>query len=401
MHKNMKHILWTFSSVGYSHMFRDILAMTQLREIIDVEIDVLAPPPLCNHPALNAFNVLPESKNIRSSGTVYDAAFRDRPGDYDLIHFIKEDGRYYESDCSVFNRILSEKTYDLVFGDESFWLITGISMNWVPKRFLFAYMSEFLGMHQMSSRAEDEMFFRMKNSQFLLSTNFMDKFLYIGSSADIPDEPFGKGLPNQRRWAERHCTYVDSIVKFPAGICADKTALRMKLALPANRRIFLFMTYFVGDHFRKTFQKLIESTINDIQKDDPSAFFIIVNPDLQPFSDENQIVTDFISDAYQYYTACDMVLSQAGLSKATELSLSGTPFILIPPDYHFEAEYLLGIKLKNSFRGGKMVLLRDTTPKSLYEEIVGIMGTREPVIPIPSNDGSQVASIIRSMLESN
>lgn len=160
----MKHILWTFSSVGYSHMFRDMLVMTRLRELIDVEIDVLAPPPLCTHPSLGAFNVLPDSKNIRSSGRVYEAVFRDRPGDYDLIHFIKEDGRYYEANCSVFNKLISDKTYDLVFGDESFWLITGISMNWIPKNFLFAYMSEFVGMHQMSSLAEDEVFFRMKNS---------------------------------------------------------------------------------------------------------------------------------------------------------------------------------------------------------------------------------------------
>lgn len=229
----------------------------------------------------------------------------------------------------------------------------------------------------------------------------MDNFFYIGSSTDVPDKPFGKGLPNQRQWAERHCTYVDSIVKCPTDISTDKSELRKKNALPINRRIFLFMTYFVGNHFRESFQKLIEGTIHEIQKDDPSAFFIIVNPDLQHYSDENMIITDFINDAYQYYTACDMVISQAGLSKATELSLSGTPFILIPPDYHFEAEYLLGIKLNNYFRGGKMLLLRNTTPKILYEEIVCIMSNREPVIPIPSNDGSQVASIICSMLEVN
>lgn len=372
--------------------------MSRLREMIDVEIDVLAPPPLHRHEALSTFSVLPESSELRSSGAIYESVFKDAVGYYDLIHFIKEDGPHYPHDCSLLGKVLMDRKYDLIFADEAFWLLTGLSMNWVSKNFTIVYMSDFIGMHSMSSCPEDEVFFRTKNAQFLLATSFLDKFIFLGSPDDVPDITLGKTLPNQRTWARRNCTFMNSVVKPYTAESLDRQTVRKSLSLPEKSTIYLFMVYFIGTDFRKRLQRIFCDTIKAIRTEDPSAYVILVNPDLEEFSNEEGQTVKFLKNAYLYNTAANFVVAQAGLAKATELSNSGTPFLLIPPDRHFEAELLLGFRLKNEYRGGKMLLLRNLSPEALCSEIRTVMESREPITPIQADDGSQIAALLVNML---
>ena len=89
-----------------------------------------------------------------------------------------------------------------------------------------------------------------------------------------------------------------------------------------------------------------------------------------------------------------MVVTQSGYGKVAELSALGIPFIAVPLDYHFEQEYLMAHRLDH-YGAGKLITLRDYTPRHIAEIVKQLMNTNPAKIEVDM--GMEVAEIILNM----
>jgi len=391
-----KRILWALSSVGYGHLFRDIPVIDKLIYMANVEIDILVPAPLYSHRILDSYNVLEDSRALKSSGVVYENVFRDKENTFDLYEFIIEDAKYHLNDCEVTKKLMERKSYNLIVADEAFWLLTGFSMGWLEKSAPFVYMAEFVGMKCMEKTPVKENFFRIKNSQFIYTKQKMDLMIYWGFLHEIPDEEFGKGLPNQLLWVKDNCYCAKPIFRLKKTGLPDKKEVKDKMGFQNGSKLFLGIASGVAKSFNLKLCELLEECFDLIRSSEKDASFIILCKDKDKTTKRDFIqYFDYLDNLLEYMWISDVVITQAGLSKIVELLSLGVPFISIPMDYHFEQEFYIGQRLKNYRNQARHLLLRELSPEILYGNIKELIGLKDAEkVKLEVDDGTEVARLI-------
>lgn len=380
-------ILWAVSSVGKGHVIRDMVIVNQLQSTADVEVDWLAPDPAGNFLRERGYNVLACSSQLSGSGKVYHQVFKDCTDEFNLIEYIRKDTKLHQNDFEISARAWSGKTYDLIVGDEAFWLLTGFSSNLSKKPAPFVFLTDFLGVKAMQPRIGDMITAWFNNLKYTMSHLGPDVYIYIGNLEGIPNERFGFLLPNRRSWAKTHCQFVKPIVSFDPDALPNKKTLRKELGLPVDKRIFIAVVGPEGDHEYRRDQ--IEDVFECLKVDFPHAHFILVGPEAgtKTWIHHHR----YLENLYQYFAASDFALIQSGYGKTIELSALGVPFIAIPLDYHFEQEYLMAHRLKNDGLG-KLITLRNHSPEEIAKEAKESLKQQGGSIPV--DDGTEIASII-------
>ena len=379
-------ILWAVSSVGKGHIMRDIAIVTQLRRMTDAEIDWLAPDPAGEFLASRGYRVLECSAQLAGSGKTYAAVFATCTDEFNLMDYIRAETRLHMHDFNVSAQCWRTGAYDIIVGDEAFWLLTGFSSKPSAKPAPFVFLTDFIGTRAMRPRLRDMFTAWYNNCGFALSFRGPDVYIYIGSPGEIPAERFGLLLPSRRKWAQRHCRFVKPIVNFDPESLADKKALRTQLGL-AEDKVFLAIVGPEGDHARRLAQ--LEKVFEVLRADFPAAHFIVVSP-----ADGTKQWIEYhryLDKLYEYFAISDFVVIQSGYGKVAELSSLGVPFIAIPLDYHFEQEYMMAHRLKH-FGVGRLMTLRDHPPGIIAREIKEAVAKEVQRVPVDA--GSEVAGII-------
>jgi UDP:flavonoid glycosyltransferase YjiC (YdhE family) len=380
-------ILWAVSSVGKGHLMRDIAIVNQLQRMADVEIDWLIPDPGGEFMRSRGYTVLDHSGLLSGSGKVYAQVFAGSSNVINLMRYIKADTRLHKHDFLVSKKAWEDKTYDVIVGDEAFWLLTGFASRWAIKPAPFIFLTDFIGVKSLKPSMKDNLFAWYNNLKFTMSFLGPDTYIYIGDAEEIPDEPMGFLLPCRRAWARRNCRFVKPVVGFDPEALPDKSTLRKQLGLPVHTTLFIATVGPEGDTEKRTAD--IESVLELLQSNYPDAHFVMVSPDA---GRKSWIQYNGYLDAlYKYFAAADFVLTQAGYGKVAELSALGIPFIAIPLDFHFEQEYVMAHRL-NHYGVGKIVTLRNHSPETIAAMALQLMGQGGRRVSV--DDGTEVARII-------
>ncbi len=391
------NILFSCSTVGLSHIKRNLLLIEEFHNNPNYSIDILLSKNLNDHESLKKYNVLPESIELKSNGQIHDEVLSNaKTGDWDLTEFIRLDSKFHKHDCEITNKVLKRKKYHFVIADEAFWFLTGLSMDWIEKDFTFIYSSEFIGMINMKPDPKIDNYYRIKNFEFLMSTKKMDHFIYYGKILDIPDIPFGRNLPNQREWAIKNCIFASP--ELPQKTKSDKNDLHLELSVPSDKKVYLLIAYSSSNEFNKKLYSLALECFLLINKTSVNNHFI--------FYTFNEFVTGLPSNfqhvkpsshLYKYMQISDFVISQAGILKLLELLELKKNSIIIPHDYHFEQEYWMKRRILYT-TGIEHCLLRELTPESLYETIVKLEKDEvsDPFYEMDRNKGNIIKDIIYS-----
>lgn len=380
-------ILWVVSSVGKGHVMRDLAIVNRLQNMADVEVDWLAPDPAGSFLQDRGYNVLECSSQLAGSGKAYKQAFKGCTGEFNLVNYIRLDTKLHHHDFEVSRQAWENKAYDVIVGDEAFWLLGGFGSNQSSKPAPFIFMTDFIGMKAMRFRIADVLTVWYNNLQFTMSHFGPDVYVYIGYADEIPAERLGFLLPGGRTWAKQHCRFVKPIVGFDPGTLAGKKDLRNRLGLPEDNRIFLAVLGPEGNYAYRAGQ--IESTFELLRQDFPEACFILVGP--EPSTKEYIQYYPYLDKLYEYFAVSDCVLIQSGYGKVVELSALGVPFIAIPLDYHFEQEYVMAHRL-NHYGTGKLVTLRNHSPQELAQEVKVALEKQGQRVPV--DVGDEVSRII-------
>jgi len=380
-------ILWAVSSVGKGHVARDLALVCQLKKLADVEIDWLAPDPAGDFLRERGFNVLECSSRLAGSGKAYEKVFSGCTNEFNLMKYTRADTSLHRHDFRISSAAWKDNNYDLVVGDEAFWLLSGFAKRWGEKPSPFIFLTDFIGTKAMRSRPADLFTAWFTNLQFSFSHMGPDIYLYIGDAEEIPDEKLGFLLPGRKKWAQKHCRFVRPIANFDQNSIQDKSSIRKKLDLPEQTRLFTAIIGPEGNYRQRL--SIIEQVFEILKGDFSETYFIITCPEK---GNKNWIhYHQFIDDLYQYFAASDFVVSQSGYGKVIELSSLGTPFIALPLDYHFEQEYVMRFRLEH-YGTGKLVTMRDHTPQSIAAIIKQTIDVKTSKLDVGT--GAEVADII-------
>lgn len=385
-------VLWALSSVGKGHIMRDFAIVNQLKRIIDVDIDWLAPYPANTFIRSYGFNVLECSSLLEGSGKIYEQVFSNCSDEFNLIDYISADTKLHRQDFSVSLTAWKKNKYDLIIADEAFWLLSGFGSGWSEKPCPFIFLTDFVGTKPMHFRIRDIFISWINNLKFSFSFHVPDIFIYIGNEREIPDDSLGFLLPNRRNWAQNHCNFVKPIVNFDPKSIESKNQIRKKLNLPEGRKIFLATVGPEGNFIQRI--SVIEEVFENLKQDFPDAFFIINGSE----SGTKCWIHyhKYLDGLFNYFAASDFVITQSGYGKIVELCALGIPFIAIPLDFHFEQEYIMRHRL-DYYGVGKIVTMRDNNPKSITKIVRQIMNVNIPGIEV--DKGYEVSKIILDFMK--
>ncbi|MBN2297625.1 MAG: hypothetical protein JXM72_03475 [Deltaproteobacteria bacterium] len=373
---------------------RDIAIVSQLQRMADVEVDWLAPSPAGGFLTDKGYHVLECSNQLAGSGKVYDQVFKDCTYEFNLINYIRMDTKLHLHDFRISTQAWKSKKYDVIVGDEAFWLLSGFCLHLSPKPAPFVFLTDFIGVKAMRYRVGDILTAWLNNLMYTRSYIGPDEYVYIGDVREIPDERFGLLLPSRQRWAQRHCRFVKPIVNFNPDTSADRKIIRNQLGLPEDKLIFLAVIGPEGDYTHRMSQ--IEKTFELLKQDFSDAHFIMVGPEMgiKRWVQYHR----YLEKLHEYFAASDLVLIQSGYGKVVELSALGIPFIAIPLDYHFEQEYVMAHRM-NHYGTGKLMTLRHNTPDEIAAEAEGSL--KSEIRRISVDIGTEVGNIILATTKSN
>ena len=196
-------ILWAVSSVGKGHVIRSLTIAGKLKSMSDADIHWLVPAPAEPFMQQRGCNVLPISSRLDGSGKAYDQVFADCTDEFNLMDYIRVETKLHKPDFMVSREAWENTAYDVIVGDEAFWLLSGFSSKWGQKPAPFVFITDFIGTRAMRRRISDILTAWKNNLGFSFSYMGPDRYIFIGSPEEIPDESFGPFLPNRRQWAQK------------------------------------------------------------------------------------------------------------------------------------------------------------------------------------------------------
>jgi len=144
----------------------------------------------------------------------------------------------------LFDDVVRDTTYDLWVGDECWEIDYFLHENPERKIAPYVFMTDVIGFlptdpgdpreaelcadYNADSIEKRERFPRLR-----------DLSMFIGSFDELPDIPFGPGLPGIRSWSRRWFCSVPYVVPFNPGAYRDRARLRRRLGYPQDQPLLV------------------------------------------------------------------------------------------------------------------------------------------------------------------
>ena len=397
-------ILWISSPIGLGHVKRDLTIADEMRrQKPDVRIDWLAIDPVksflenrgeCIHP-MSEF-MWDESGHFERHGTASFAL--------NATEAYWEMDKLLNNNFMVFTDVLDETPYDLVVGDESWEVFDNLHYNPSLKKAPFVFMTDFVGLTPVNQDQTRQAHVYNVNGSWVekweIHRKVTDLAIFIGNRGDIPDTPFGEGLPNRRQWAKEHFEFSGYVLSFDPAYYSDRQTLRENLGFSREDKILLVAVggTSVG---RPLIEKCLEAQ-PALQDSIPGIRTVVMcGPRIDPASFDNYENVEFkafVSEPVELYAACDIAVIQGGLATAMELTALNQPFLYFPLKEHFEQQDFVPYRLER-YQAGIRMDFDETDPARLAETIVENIGKSINYQPVNTDGAKKAASLILGVLK--
>ncbi|WP_372733056.1 glycosyltransferase, partial [Novosphingobium sp.] len=105
----------------------------------------------------------------------------------------------------------------------------------------------------------------------------------------------------------------------------------------------------------------------------------------------------FVPNLPKLLAACDLAILQGGLSTCMELTASGTPFIHVPLQNHFEQLVHVPSRLRN-YAAGLQMSFHDLTPDALEAAVSIELAKAITIIPVERDGATRAAAMLAKLL---
>jgi UDP:flavonoid glycosyltransferase YjiC (YdhE family) len=403
-----RKVLFISGSGGLGHVTRDLAIARALREAVaGVEIRWLAAPPASDVIEEAGEELLPQAKNWADE-TVIGAdmsrreAGRGRRFRLNVLDWFWAAKPQHRQNVGVFRDVIADRPFDLVIGDETYEIIMAIRARRVRVSVPFVMIYDFIGVDPMTRNPLEHIGAYVVNRRW--AYGYRRAFdapvttCFIGEAEDIPDRPFGLGLPNRRRWAEERCHILGYVLPFDLASCRDKAVMRRKLGYGEEPLVVCAVG---GWGVGKELLDLCVESYPLVKERVPGLRMVLVGgPRLEfraPSEETGLEIRGYVPSLFEHFAASDLVVTQGGGTSTLELTALRRPFLYFPLEGHFEQQFHVAKRLERHGAGVRM-RFSTTTASDLAEKIVEHIGEEVTYRAIPVQGAERLSEIVGRLL---
>ncbi|MGQ0551322.1 MAG: alpha/beta fold hydrolase [Armatimonadota bacterium] len=399
-----RRALFISSSIGLGHVQRDIAVARELRAIIpDLEIHWWA-----QHPATQVLEAAGERMHPMSHLQALESAhWEEESSQHDLHAFyaFRCMDEIFCANFMLFHDITRETPYDIWIGDEAWEVDYFLHENPELKCAPFVFMTDvigFLPVDPENDPREIELCADYNAEMIEQRARFpyvRDLSLYIGDYEELPDAPFGPGLPNIRDWARRWFEPVGYIVPFAPEAYQDTEALRARLGYGGGYP--LLMAAVGGTAVGRDLLRHVAESVPLIREEVPDARMVMVTgPRIDPREipdAEGLEKRPYVHNLFEHLACADAAVVQGGLSTTMELVATRRPFAHVPLRRHWEQNHYVDYRLAH-YGARHRLDFADATPERLARTFRELLRTPVAYRQPPGDSARRAAKRIASLL---
>lgn len=393
-------VLYISGSIGLGHAGRDLAIANALRwRRSDVELEWLAGEPAARMLTEAGEKVLPESEAFQ------ETQFAEAAGgtfSLNLMGYVVRVLPMWVRGVRAVFRLTKRRHFDLIIGDETYLLALTYILRPALKTVPFTMVFDFLGADAITSSPFERLLAYLLNRILCGGRKGkplpFDLTLFIGEPIDVPDRPFGRGLPNRRDFALRNVQFVGYVFAFDPEAYRDRPRLRARLGYDERPVVLCSVG---GTGVGTPLLRLCAAAYPLIRRQVPECRMVLVaGPRIDPEMlkvPAGVEVHGYVPHLYEHLAACDVAVVQAGGTTTLELTALRRPFVYFPLAGHFEHR-LIAEQLSQHDAGERLVY-SETTPEALAEAVLGLLDTQPSWPPIPADGARRAAALIDELLE--
>lgn len=399
-----RRAIYVSSPIGLGHARRDVAIAQQLRQLVPgLEIEWLAQDPVTRFLEANAEVVHPASRALAS-----ESRHIENESSSHRLHVFEAWRRMDEillSNFMVFIDAVTERDYDLWIGDEAWEIDHYLHENPELKHAAYVWLTDFVGWLPMPALGQRDVTLTADyNAEMIEHVErypwVRDRAIFIGRPQDVVPGTFGPGLPEMPDWTQNHYRFSGGYIFGPdQPVAGDRAELRRRFGFRDGETVCIVSVGGSGVG-TELLSKLMEA-FPAAQRRIPGLRMIAV---AGPRVDARSLpavdgveVRGFVPDLNLQLAACDIALTQGGLSTTMELTAARRPFIYFPLRDHCEQNFHVRHRLEQ-YRAGRRMDFDEATPDAVADALASLV--RQPVqsLDVESGTARRAAELIAELL---
>ncbi len=396
--------LFISSAIGLGHVQRDLAIAREMRaQQPDLQIDWFTVHPASTYLEREGERVHPICKRLGNESRHFES----QAGEHDLQAFfaLRTMDEVMALNFLVFAELMKAEHYDLVIGDDAWDVDYHFHENPELKRQPFVFLTDFVGCLPMEEGDEREAFLCAdRNADDIEHVArypwIRDRAIFVGNEDDVPELPFGPGLPDIRDWTKRNFAFTGYALPFDPNALTDTDALRARHGYSRDEKLVIASVG--GTSVGGSLLHRIAESFPIMRKQVPELRMVLVagprlSRDAFPTMDGLDVLP-YVHNLFEHLACADLALVQGGLSTCMELVATRRPFLRFPLERHFEQCIHVTNRMRN-YCAECTVRFKDMTARALADKALHTMHAPVTYKPVESDGAARAAHQILAVME--
>jgi pimeloyl-ACP methyl ester carboxylesterase/UDP:flavonoid glycosyltransferase YjiC (YdhE family) len=399
-----RRALFVSSPIGLGHARRDVAIAQELRKLVPrLEIDWLAQDPVTRVLEANGEQIHPTSSELASESEHIESESSSH-----RLHVFEAFRRMDEiflANFMVFLEAVREKNYDVWIGDEAWEVDYFLHENPELKSAAYVWLTDIVGWVPMPALGDHEAALTADyNAEQIEQVErfpwLRDRAIFIGRPEDVVPGVFGPGLPEIRAWTELHYQFTGGyILGLDQKAIGDRGDLRRRLGYRDDEIVCIASVGGSGVG-AELLGRLMKSYPAAKRRVPALRMVAVAGPriDMSALpSVEGVEVRPFVPDLDLHLAACDVALTQGGLSTTMELTAARRPFLYFPLKDHCEQNFHVRHRLER-YRAGRCMDFDEATPEKVATAIESLVSQPVDYAEVETGTAARAANLIAELL---
>lgn len=402
-----RRALFVSSAIGLGHIQRDLAIARELRALVpDLEIHWWA-----QHPVTVVLEAAGEIIHPKGHLQALESAHWEEEASQHELHAFYAFRRMDEifvANFMLFHEAVQETPYDVWIGDESWEVDYFLHENPELKAAPYVFLTDAIGFLPVDSAGDprEAALCADYNAEMIEQRGrypwLRDLSLYIGEYEELPDMPFGPGLPNIREWARDQFDSVGYVLPFDPSAYRDPHALRSRLGYGTDYPL-LFAAVGGTGVGRDLLERVLDGFARLKTMVPDSRMVMVTGPRIGP-TDLLDIPGlekhAYVHDLFEHLACADAAIVQGGLSTTMELVATCRPFAYVPLRKHFEQQIYVTHRLRH-YGAQNRLEYADLDAQRVEEVFQQLIGATVNYRDVPRDGARRAARQIAALLSSN
>jgi pimeloyl-ACP methyl ester carboxylesterase/UDP-N-acetylglucosamine:LPS N-acetylglucosamine transferase len=399
-----RRALYVSSPIGLGHARRDVAIAQELRKLVpDLQIDWLAQDPVTRVLEAHGERIHPASSELASESQHIET--ESSPHRLHVFEAWRRMDEILLSNFMVFLEAVRAKDYDVWIGDEAWELDYYLHENPELKQAAYVWLTDFVGWLPMPSMGERDVALTADYNAEMIEQverfpRLRDRAIFIGRPEDVVSGDFGPGLPEIREWTERHYEFTGGyIFGLNQQSLGDRGELRRRLGYRDDEIVCIASVGGSGVG-ADLLARLMEAFPSAQRRVPGLRMIAVAGPriDVTTLPDIKGVeVQRFVPNLDLHLAACDVALTQGGLSTTMELTAARRPFLYFPLRDHCEQNFHVRHRLER-YRAGRCMDFDDATPDNVARAIGSLLAEPVEYLDVETGTAARAAEMVAELL---